>query len=152
MTASPSRPRRQLYAVPSSTKRHPSLIGVLPTACMLGASRLQGLERASLKRAIDSLERPSYTQHFDLLYRAVLAAALFGISMIPHYGLYACRKDRPIILSHLASLPIFFFAGFAFVPLLGMAAVPAAMALAFLFLLLVKFTTFKRCGPLVAPF
>ena len=100
---------------------------------------------------IDWLDRPSYTQHFGLLYWTVLAAALSGISMIPHYGLYARRKDRPIIFSHLASLPIFFLASFALIPLLDIAAVPAAMALAFLFLLLAKLAAFKRCGPLAAP-
>lgn len=100
---------------------------------------------------IDWLDRPSYTQHFNLLYWTVLAAALFGLSMIPHYGLYARRKDRPIIVSHLASLPIFFFATLGLSPILGVAAVPAAMALAFLFLLLAKLLAFKRCGPLVAP-
>ncbi|ENO89910.1 hypothetical protein [Thauera linaloolentis] len=126
-------------------------IGILATACMFGTSRLQGLDRASMKRAIDRLEHRSYTHHFSLLYWAVLAAVLSRISMTPHYGLYARRKDRPIIFSHLASLQIFFLAGFAFVPLLAMAAVPAAMALAFLFLLLTKFVTFKRCGPLIAP-
>ena len=100
---------------------------------------------------IDWLDRPSYTQHFGLLYWTVLAAALSGISMIPHYGLYARRNDRPIILAHLASLPIFFVASLSLIPLLGIAAVPAAMALAFLFLLLAKLFAFKRCGPLVAP-
>lgn len=100
---------------------------------------------------IDWLDRPSYTQHFGLLYWTVLAAALSGVSMIPHYGLYARRKDRPIIFSHLASLPIFFLATLALIPLLGIAAVPAAMALAFLFLLLAKLAAFKRCGPLAAP-
>lgn len=99
---------------------------------------------------IDWLDRPSYTQHFSLLYWTVLAAALSGLSMIPHYGLYARRKDRPIVLSHLASLPIFFLATLVLIPLLGIAAVPAAMALAFLFLLLVKLLAFKRCGPLAA--
>lgn len=99
---------------------------------------------------IDWLDRPSYSQQFSLLYWTVLAAALSGISMIPHYGLYARRKDRPIILSHLGSLPIFAVAAFAMIPLLGVAAVPAAMAVAFLFLLLAKSVAFKRCGPLAA--
>ncbi|THF63128.1 hypothetical protein E6C76_17940 [Pseudothauera nasutitermitis] len=100
---------------------------------------------------IDWLDRPSYSQHFTLLYWTVLAAALFGLSMVPHYGLYARRKDRPIILSHLASLPLFCIATLALGPLLGIAAVPAAMASAFLFLLLAKLGAFKRCGPLAVP-
>lgn len=100
---------------------------------------------------IDWLNRPNYTQHFSLLYWTVLAAALYGVSMIPHYGLYARRKDRPIIATHLASLPIFFLTCLALIPVLDIAAVPAAMALAFLFILCAKFLAFKRCGPLAAP-
>jgi len=100
---------------------------------------------------IDWLDRPSYTQHFSLLYWTVLAAALFGISMIPHYGLYARREDRTIVFSHLASLPIFLLGALVLIPLIGVAAVPAAMCLAFLFLLLAKLLAFKRCGPLAAP-
>lgn len=100
---------------------------------------------------IEWLDRPSYTQHIKLLYWTVLAAALSGVSMIPHYGLYARRKDRPIILSHLASLPIFFIATLALIPLLGIAAVPASMALVFSFLLLAKLAAFKRCSPLPVP-
>lgn len=100
---------------------------------------------------IDWLDRPSYTQHFSLLYWTVLAAALFGISMIPHYGLYARREDRIIVFSHLASLPIFLLGALVLIPLIGVAAVPAAMCLAFLFLLLAKLLAFKRCGPLAAP-
>lgn len=99
---------------------------------------------------VDWLDRPSYSQQFPLLYWTVLAAALSGISMIPHYGLYARRKDRPIILNHLLSLPIFVIAAFALMPLLQIAAIPAAMAAAFLFLLVTKAIAFRRCGPLIA--
>lgn len=112
-----------------------------------------GLSFAALLLAgpvVDWLDRPSYVEHFTLLYWTVLAAALSGLSMIPHYGLYARRKDRPIILSHLASLPIFLVATLACIPLLGTVAVPAGMAAAFLFLLLAKLLAFKRCGPLPA--
>lgn len=113
-----------------------------------------GLSIAALLCAgplINWLDRPSYTQHFDLLYWTVLAAALSGVSMIPHYGLYARRQDRSIITTHLTSLPIFFATSFALIPLLGINAIPAAMAVAFLFLLLAKLAAFKRCGPLGAP-
>lgn len=112
-----------------------------------------GLSIAALLCAgpvIDWLDRPSYAEHFSLLYWTVLSAALSCLSMVPHYGLYARRKDQPIIFSHLASLPIFVAATLASLPLLGMAAVPAAMAVAFLFLLLAKLAAFKRSGPLVA--
>lgn len=97
---------------------------------------------------IDWLDRPSYTQQSSLVYWTVLAAALSGISMIPHYALYALRKDRPIVVTHLLSLPIFFLGAFALIPVLGVMAVPAAMSGAFLFLLMGKHIAFKRCAPL----
>ena len=99
---------------------------------------------------IDWLQRPSYAAHFSLLYWTVLATALSAISMIPHYGLYARRQDRPIVFSHLASLPIFALAALALGGALQEAAVPAAMAIAFLFLLASKSLALRRCGPLLA--
>ena len=99
---------------------------------------------------VDWLQRPSYAAHFSLLYWTVLVAALSAISMIPHYGLYARRNDRPIVLSHLASLPVFAASAFALGTPLQEAAVPAAMAIAFLFLLVSKSLAFHRSGPLLA--
>lgn len=98
---------------------------------------------------VEWLDRPGYEVHFNLLYWTVLAAALSGISMIPHYGLYARRKDAAIIWSHLASLPIFVGTTFVLIPQLGISAVPAGMSMAFLFLLFAKVFAFRRCGPLV---
>jgi len=96
------------------------------------------------------LNKPVYTKHFSLLYWSVLAAALSAISMIPHYGLYARHRDKPIIASHLASLPIFFVSVYLLNSGLGEAAVPAAMAIAFLFLLIVKGLAFRRCASFAA--
>ena len=91
--------------------------------------------------------KPVYSQYFSLLYWTVLATALSGISMIPHYGLYACHRDRPIIFSHLASLPIFAVAVYLLNSFLQESAIPAAMAIAFLFLLCMKTLFFHRYAP-----
>ena len=96
------------------------------------------------------LDKPIYSQHFSLLYWTVLASALSALSMIPHYGLYAHRRDRPIILSHLASLPIFLIAVYLLNMVLSEAAIPAAMAITFLFLLCSKALFFRRCLPFSA--
>ncbi|OQW88226.1 MAG: hypothetical protein BWK72_10335 [Rhodoferax ferrireducens] len=93
------------------------------------------------------LNRPVYTQYFSLLYWIVLATSLLAISMIPHYGLYARHCDKPIIVSHLASLPIFFISIYLLSSILAESAVPAAMAITFLFLLLLKSMFFRRCAP-----
>lgn len=92
------------------------------------------------------LNRPVYTKHFSLLYWTLLATSLFSISMIPHYGLYAKHKDGPIIASHLSSLPIFAISVYLLNNLLAEAAVPAAMAVAFLFLLVYKTYSLHRCS------
>ncbi len=99
---------------------------------------------------VDWLDRPGYAEHFHLLYWTVLAAALSGIGMVPHYGLYARRKDMSIIWCHLASLPVFVVSTYILIPSLGISAVPAGMSLAFLFLLAAKAYAFKRCAPLFA--
>lgn len=96
------------------------------------------------------INKPVYTQHFSLLYWAVLATALFAVSMVPHYALYARKQDRQIIISHLFSLPIFAAGVYLYSDLLGTAAIPAAMASAFLFLLLAKTIFLHRAGPLAS--
>ncbi len=97
---------------------------------------------------MDWINKPVYTQHFALLYWAVLATALFVVSMVPHFALYARKQDRHIIISHLFSLPIFALCVYLFADTLGSAAVPAAMASTFLFLLVAKTTFLLRAGPL----
>ncbi len=117
---------------------------------VLAAAALSASALVLAGPVVDWLQRPSYAAHFPLLYWTVLAAALSAISMVPHYGLYARRQDRPIVLSHLASLPVFAVSALALGSALQEAAVPAAMAIAFLFLLASKSLAFRRCGPLLA--
>lgn len=95
------------------------------------------------------LDRPIYLKHYSLLYWSVLATALFAVSTIPHYGLYARHLDRPLIASNLAVLPIFFIGVYYLKSLLNEAAIPAAMAISFVFLLLFKTIFFFRCIPVM---
>ena len=97
---------------------------------------------------LDWINKPVYTQNFGLLYWAVLATALSAASMIPHYALYARKQDRHIIASHLLSLPIFALGVYLYQGMLGTAAIPAAMASAFLFLAVSKSLFLRRAGPL----
>lgn len=93
------------------------------------------------------LDKDVYSDNFDLLYWTVLATALSVLSMVPHYALYAWKQDQRIILSHLGSLPIFGAAIYLCTDALGTAAVPAAMAIAFLFLLISKTAFFYHTKP-----
>lgn len=96
------------------------------------------------------LDKSAYTAYFSMLYWTVLATALFAFSMIPHYGLYARKQDRQIIISHLMTLPLFFAGVTLLKSPLAEAAVPAAMAITFLSLLVAKTIFFRRCAPLNA--
>lgn len=93
------------------------------------------------------LNRSVYTDYFPLLYWTVLATSLSAISMIPHYGLYARHCDKSIIVSHLASFPIFFISTYLLNSTLAESAVPAALAITFLFLFVLKSMFFRRCSP-----
>lgn len=51
--------------------------------------------------------RSVYLDHIDLYYWVLGAMIVYSIGMVPHYALYARGRDRPIIVSHLASLLVF---------------------------------------------
>lgn len=53
------------------------------------------------------LGRPLYGEYQFLFPWILLGTILYAVSMVPHYALYAQGHDRPIIGSHLASLPVF---------------------------------------------
>jgi O-antigen/teichoic acid export membrane protein len=90
------------------------------------------------------LDKPGYSEYYSMLYWTVLGSALFCVSLVPHYGLYARKMDKQIILSHIIMLPIFFIAVWMTQGLLAESAVPASMALSFLFLLVAKAAFFLR--------
>ena len=98
---------------------------------------------------VDWLQRPVYEQHFGLLYWTVISAVIFAAGMIPHYGLYSLRLDVPIIISHIAGLVVFFVAVSLLRHPMAENAVPAAVAIAFLLILIVKSYAFRRSRFLV---
>lgn len=73
------------------------------------------------------------------LYPWVLAAmVLNALGMVPHYALYARGLDRPIVQSHLASLPVFALTGWCLSGIAPILAVPAGVTAAFAVILLWK--------------
>lgn len=97
------------------------------------------------------LDKSAYVDHFGLIYPTVLATVIFSVSMIPHYGLYARRKDGMIIASHLLGFAVFSVAAWMLSAPLGGAAVPAAMCIAFLFVLLFKSLAYLKSDPYPKP-
>lgn len=53
------------------------------------------------------LDNPVYSKSMGLYPWLMAAMTLNAIGMVPHYALYAQGRDRPIIASHLAALPVF---------------------------------------------
>lgn len=87
------------------------------------------------------LDNPTYSENAFLLPWILLATAIYGISMIPHVGLYARGQDKVIIVSQLAAL-----ATFVIVATMGGGAgisiVPFALVAAFTVLLASKSIAF----------
>ncbi len=49
----------------------------------------------------------AYTSNLRILWYLVAAVALYNLSMVFHYGLYAMGKDRAILLSHVCAAALF---------------------------------------------
>lgn len=95
------------------------------------------------------LDRPVYAEHLGLLPWTLLAVALMSFSMVPHYALYARHRDRFIILSHLAALPVFLTIVWLFRSVLGEFTVAAAVAASFASLFLFKLVAYMQTRPRV---
>lgn len=94
------------------------------------------------------LDRPLYMQHRQLFYWLLLVMFLYAIGMIPHYALYAQGKDRPIIVSHSASILIFVVVVTILTVYTSYLAVPLALCVTFAVVLLWKTVAFYRVTPL----
>lgn len=101
----------------------------------------------SARLFVSWLNKSIYDEYFHLLYWTVFSAAIFTIGLIPHYCLYAQKKDLPIIGSHLLALPIFAISSYTLNHVLAEASVPAGMAVAFVFLLTYKYFYLQWCTP-----
>ena len=96
---------------------------------------------------VDEIGRAIYIDNFIFIYWIILANAFFSMSMVPHYGLYALRKDKLIILSHICAVPIFFISIMTLNSFFGVLAVPVGVSITFLFLFGMKVLMFHRCTP-----
>lgn len=84
------------------------------------------------------LDKEIYLSSVNIFYWVLAATVLNAIGLIPHYGLYAIKKDRIIISSHIIALLIFIIGIVLLKPYSGTLAIPQSIAIAFLFILLWK--------------
>lgn len=107
-------------------------------------SALTVLALAAVHPLVAWLEKPAYTEHLGLVYWTTGAIFTYVIGLIPHYGLYALRKDRVIVRSHIFGLVTFLILALSLSQFLGETAVPASMLVAFLAILGVNWSAYRR--------
>lgn len=102
---------------------------------------------ALLTPLLNWIGRPLYLTQSPIYHWLLLAMAIYSFGMVPHYGLYAQGKDRPIIFSHFAGL-------IAFVPVCWLAtrwapsvAIPIGLCVAFGVILIWKTLVLLRSTP-----
>ena len=61
----------------------------------------------ALPYLLDWIDNPVYKSEAHIYPWLLAAIALNGISMVPHYALYAMRKDKPIIYSQVMGFLVF---------------------------------------------
>ncbi|MFN4211028.1 MAG: lipopolysaccharide biosynthesis protein [Devosia sp.] len=87
---------------------------------------------------IGFLPNPIYAQNAGLLPPIILAIAFYGISTVPHVGLYAHGRDLIIVASQLVGLAVFVLTMVTAQSAMGVAVVPVALLAAFGVILLWK--------------
>ena len=90
------------------------------------------------------LEKSIYAENFYLIKWIIVAMFIFGMNHIPHLGLYAQGRDRPIVLSHLTALISFIIIAVFLNSYLGIVAVPLAMCSAFTLMAVWKVLAYKK--------
>ncbi|WP_300435891.1 hypothetical protein [Zoogloea sp.] len=95
---------------------------------------------------VEWISKPAYDR-FSFLYFWLLGAMiLYGLSMVPHYGLYAIRKDVHILASHVFGFIGFFLGVFFLRDVLYRheLVVPIALCASFFMVLAIKSVLFVR--------
>jgi len=116
------------------------LKALLQTVAVAAAFTVASL--IALPYLLDWIANPIY-QANAWLYPWLLAAMIVNaLGLIPHYGLYARGRDRPIILSHLAALGTFVAVTWLLSASHATLAVPIGLNMAFLAILIWKSTAY----------
>ena len=64
---------------------------------------------------LDWIGKETYQQYRYVFYIILLANIFYCFSMIPHYILYACNRDKLIIFSHILGLLVFILSSLLFI-------------------------------------
>ncbi|VVE49626.1 hypothetical protein PAQ31011_04624 [Pandoraea aquatica] len=89
------------------------------------------------------LDKPAYSDNFYLFKYILLAMFVFGVSHIPHLGLYARGLDRVLLWSQIAAMLAFAAVAVPAGQVWGVVAVPVALCFAYTTLLLWKTVCYR---------
>jgi len=97
---------------------------------------------------LDWIDAEVYKKNISWYPPILLAMIFSAMSMVPHYGLYAIGQDKPIIYSHVLSLPIFITVTWLLSYALGDTAVVVALNCSFAFIFIWKSISYIRLAKL----
>lgn len=97
-----------------------------------------GVSLVLLPYLLDWIGQDVYIKYSDLYIWVLLATVFNALSMIPHYALYAHRKDKAIVFAHCASAFVFVASTVILIYWDKEHAVPLGVAAAFAFIFLFK--------------
>ncbi|WP_373515398.1 lipopolysaccharide biosynthesis protein [Persicitalea sp.] len=88
--------------------------------------------------------KEEFLLNLNSFYWLVAATCLMALSNLPHYSLYARRKDRGLVRISVASTVIFVLAAFLFTPIWGMAGLAASLTFAMGLLFVMKYAYLRH--------
>jgi O-antigen/teichoic acid export membrane protein len=92
---------------------------------------------------INFIEKPIFKNYLEIFSWLLLASFFYGLSMVPHYGLYAKRLDKAIIGANVLSFPVFVISTWVCLRYINpISAIPIGICMAFCFILVWKSISF----------
>lgn len=89
-----------------------------------------------------------YVHNQNLFWSLLLVMTLYAVSMVPHYGLYARDKDKPLIYTHIIGFTVFIFSVYLISKYNEFWAVPFSLNIAFLIIFIMKMWAYWRISRL----
>jgi len=87
---------------------------------------------------LDWIGKETYQQNISILWVLLTVSTVYGVSMIPHYGLYAKGADHCIAYAHISSLIVFIITVYIISPYTPLLATAYSLLAAFVWIGIVK--------------
>ncbi|GKW31507.1 hypothetical protein PEC730217_02870 [Pectobacterium carotovorum subsp. carotovorum] len=95
---------------------------------------------------LEFIGKSIYFEYKSIYYFTLASTVVSCISLLPHYELYAQKRDKIIIASHMISLGVFFISGMVGLFFNKLYAIPISSLLTQIFIFLFKYISIKCIG------